>query len=300
MRSGRPLPLLAAAVTLVLWASAFVAIRHLGETVPPGALSLGRLLVASVVLGVLVVVRRPSRPSRRDWPGLIAIGLLWYALYNVALNAAETRIDAGTAAVLIQVAPIIMTLLAMLFLGERPSVYAVPGLALAFLGVVVISLATSRGGRGDWVGVGLALLAALAYAVSMIVQKPLMSRLPAIRVTWVACSVGAVACLPFGGDLVEVTRTGSTADLWWLVYLGVFPTAVAFTTWAYALTHMNASSLGSMTYLVPPITVLLGWLLLGEVPPSLAFLGGALCLAGVALTRRRSRTRREDAAATAR
>lgn len=301
MRAGRPLPLLAAAVTLVLWASAFVAIRHLGETVPAGALSLGRLVVASIALGILVAVRRPARPSRRDWPRLIAIGLLWYALYNVALNAAETRIDAGTAAVLIQVAPIIMTLLAMLFLGERPSVFAVPGLAIAFLGVVVISLATSSGGNGDWLGVALALLAALAYAVSMIVQKPLMSRLPSIRVTWLACTVGAVACLPFAGDLFDVVaRTTSGADLWWVVYLGVFPTAVAFTTWGYALAHMNASTLGSMTYLVPPVTVLLGWLLLGEVPPALAFLGGAMCLVGVALTRRRSRARREDTGAPAR
>jgi drug/metabolite transporter (DMT)-like permease len=300
MRQARPLPLLAASVTLVLWASAFVAIRHLGETVPPGALSLGRLLVASAALSVLVAVRRPARPSRKDWPGLVTVGLLWYALYNVALNASETRIDAGTAAVLIQVAPILMTVLAVLFLGERPSWYAVPGLALAFLGVVVISLATGPGGGRDWLGVGLALLAALAYAVSMIVQKPLMSRLPAIQVTWLACTIGAVACLPFAGDLVEVTSTASTADVWWVIYLGLFPTALAFTTWAYALTHMNASSLGSMTYLVPPITVLLGWLLLGEVPPALAFVGGALCLVGVALTRRRSRARRLDAEAPAR
>ncbi len=86
-----------------------------------------------------------------------------------------------------------------------------------------------------------------------------------------------------------------------MVYLGVFPTAIAFTTWAYALTHMNASSLGVTTYLVPPITVLLGWLFLGEVPPALAFVGGALCLAGVALTRKKGRVRRtaEDAPAAA-
>ena len=83
------------------------------------------------------------------------------------------------------------------------------------------------------------------------------------------------------------TRIGprASSSIWWLVYLGVFPTALAFTTWAYALSHMNASSLGATTYLVPPITVLLGWLFLGEVPPALAFVGGALCLGGVALTR---------------
>ncbi len=292
--TSRTLPLFAVAVTLVFWASAFVAIRHLGDDVTPGALSLGRLLVGSVALGVLVLVRRPAWPSRRDWPGLVAIGLLWYAIYNIALNASETRIDAGTASILIQVAPILMTVLAVLFLRERPSVYAGPGLAIAFAGVVVISLATSDGGHRDWLGVALALIAALAYAVSMIVQKPLMARLPAIQVTWVACTVGAVACLPFAGDLLDATRTAPASSLWWVVYLGIFPTAIAFTTWAFALSHMNASSLGSTTYLVPPITVLLGWLLLDEVPPALAFFGGVLCLAGVALTRRRPRGRRKQ------
>ncbi|HEU4515305.1 MAG TPA: DMT family transporter [Nocardioidaceae bacterium] len=293
MPRSRLLPLLAVATTLFLWASAFVAIRHLGPDFSPGALSLGRLLVGSACLGALVAVRRPAWPSRGDWPRLVAIGLLWYAVYNVALNAAETRIDAGTASILIQVSPIIMTVLAVVFLRERPSVYAVPGLAIAFVGVVVIAFATSDGGPDrDWTGVGLALLAALAYSVSMIAQKPLMGRLPAIQVTWVACTVGAVACLPFLGDLADATRTAPASSLWWVVYLGVFPTAIAFTTWAFALSHMDASSLGVTTYLVPPITVLLGWLLLGEVPPALAFLGGALALAGVALTRKKARVRR--------
>ena len=298
MPRSRLLPLLAVSVTLFFWASAFVAIRHLSSDVSPGALSLGRLLVGSVCLGALVAVRRPAWPSRADWPRLVAIGLLWYGVYNVALNAAETRIDAGTASILIQFAPILMTVLAVLFLGERPSVYAGPGLAIAFAGVVVISLATSSGGADrDWVGVALALLAALAYSISMIVQKPVMARLPAIQVTWVACTVGAVACLPFAGQLVDAARTAPASSMWWVVYLGVFPTAVAFTTWAYALTHMNASSLGVTTYLVPPITVLLGWLFLGEVPPALAFVGGALCLGGVALTRKKGRARRTAAEA---
>jgi drug/metabolite transporter (DMT)-like permease len=76
-----------------------------------------------------------------------------------------------------------------------------------------------------------------------------------------------------------------------VVYLGVFPTAIAFTTYAFALTHMSASSLGVTTYLVPPITVLMAWLLLAETPPALAYVGGALCLVGVALARRRPKAR---------
>ena len=74
-----------------------------------------------------------------------------------------------------------------------------------------------------------------------------------------------------------------------MVYLGVFPTAIAFTTYAFALQHMTASSLGITTYLVPPITIFLGWLFLGEVPPTMAYAGGALALVGVAVARRKPR-----------
>ena len=116
-------------------------------------------------------------------------------------------------------------------------------------------------------GVVLCLVAAVVYSISLVLQKPLVARLPAIHVTWLACTVGAVVCLPFAGQLVDDARAASAADVWWVVYLGVFPTAIAFTTYAYALRTMTASSLGVTTYLVPPITIVMGWLFLGETPP---------------------------------
>jgi drug/metabolite transporter (DMT)-like permease len=284
-------------VTLVFWASAFVAIRHLGDHVGPGELSLGRLLVGSLCLGAVLLTRRAwRRPRASDWVGLVAIGVLWFGVYNVALNAGERRVDAGTAAMLIQLSPALIAVLAVLFLRERSSAYLWVGLVVAFGGVAVISLSTAPGGDRDVVGVLLCLLSAAVYAISVILQKPLMARLPAIQVTWVACTVGAVACLPFAPGLVSDLGTMAASDVGWVVYLGVFPTAIAFTTYAYALTHMSASSLGVTTYLVPPITVVMAWLLLGETPPTWAYVGGALCLVGVALARHKPRRPAEAAA----
>ena len=94
-RHERLLPLVAALITVVLWASAFVGIRSAGSDFSPGSLALGRLLVGSVVLGVFSFARRERRPPRSSLSGLIACGLLWFALYNVSLNAAERRVDAG-------------------------------------------------------------------------------------------------------------------------------------------------------------------------------------------------------------
>jgi drug/metabolite transporter (DMT)-like permease len=69
----------------------------------------------------------------------------------------------------------------------------------------------------------------------------------------------------------------------------VFPTAIGFTTWAYALARTSAGRLGATTYLVPAVAIVLAWALLGEVPPVLALAGGALCLVGVAISRRPGR-----------
>jgi drug/metabolite transporter (DMT)-like permease len=304
-RPGAPstptwLPLAAVGVTLLLWASAFVAIRHLAGAFSPGSLSLGRLVVGSLCLGAVALGRGLPRPTGRQWLSIVVIGVLWFGIYNVALNAGEHHVDAGTAVMLIQISPVLVALLAATFLNERFTLYLGLGLALAFAGVALIATA-SGGSSGDRsvLGVVLCLLSAVVYSVSLVMQKPLVARLPAIHVTWLACTVGAVVCLPFVGRLVDDTRSASAADVWWVVYLGVFPTAIAFTTFAYALRTMSASSLGVTTYLVPPITIVMGWLFLDETPPGMAYVGGVLALVGVAVARRKPRTLAGEAPAPA-
>ncbi|CAN5644740.1 DMT family transporter [soil metagenome] len=285
------LPVAAVGVTLLLWASAFVAIRHLADDFSAGPLSLGRLVVGAVALAAFALPRGLPRPSTAQWRSIVVIGVLWYGVYMVALNEGEQRVDAGTAAMLIQVSPVLIAVLAAIFLRERFTPQLVLGLALAFSGVAVIGFASSPGGHRDLLGVGLCLVSAIVYSVSLIVQKPLVAQLSSLHVTWLACTVGAVVCLPFAGALVSEAADAPASSLGWLVYLGIFPTAIAFTTYGYALQHMTASSLGVTTYLVPPITVVMSLVLLDEVPPTMAYVGGALALVGVAVARRTARPR---------
>ena len=286
------LPLAAIAVTVVLWASAFVAIRHVGHEVSAGALSLGRLLVASLVLGAFVWVRRQPAAETSGWPSgaawirLLICGVTWFGIYNVALNEAEQRVDAGTAAMLVNVGPILIALLAGLLLGEGFPRQVLTGMAVAFAGVLVIGWSSSPGGGADVWGVTLCVVAAVAYAIGVITQKPLLKDVSALRITWLACVIGAVSCLPFAPALVRDLSAAAPSTVGWVLYLGVMPTALAFTTWAYALARSSAGRLGASTYLVPPVAILLAWALLGETPALLAFLGGGICLLGVYLSRR--------------
>ena len=202
------LPLAAVAVTLLLWASAFVAIRHLGDDFSPGALSLGRLLVGAVCARVSWRCRAAFRDrSRRDLVSIVVIGVLWFGVYNVALNAGERRVDAGTAAMLIQVSPVLIALLAAVFLDERFTVYLArrPGAGLRRRRADrALDLAGQRR-RPDR-------CAALPGQRGGVLDQPdppeaAVARVSAVQVTWLACTIGAVAACRSPGRLVRQTRT---------------------------------------------------------------------------------------------
>jgi drug/metabolite transporter (DMT)-like permease len=286
---GQTLIAVAVAVTIALWASAFVAIRYADRELSPGALALGRLLVGSVALGALVLVRREPLPGRRQLPGIVICGVLWFGLYNVSLNAAETRVDAGTAAMLVNIGPILIAIFAGLILREGFPSRLFAGCLVSFAGAVVIGLATSRHGLHEILGAALCVVAAFAYAGGVVAQKPVLRHASPLMVTWLACTIGAVSCLPYAGTFVRQLGHAGGSTLVWTIYLGVAPTAIGFVTWAYALSRTTAGRMGSTTYLVPPLALLFGWVFLSEVPPWLVLPGGALCLAGVALARTRGR-----------
>src|SRR6266498_9405 len=110
--------IVAAGITVVLWASAFVSIRSAGSAYSPGALALGRLLTGAMVLAAMSLVRLVGLPPRAAWPGIVLSGVLWFGSYMVALNAGERQVDAGTAALVVNVGPVLIALLGGWLLGE--------------------------------------------------------------------------------------------------------------------------------------------------------------------------------------
>jgi drug/metabolite transporter (DMT)-like permease len=278
--------LAAALVTVTLWGSAFVAIRDAGTTLSPGSLALGRLLVSLVLLGAAAALRREPLPARGDLGRIAAFGVLFLGVYSVTLNAAERRVDAGTAAMLVNVGPILIAVLAGIFLREGFPRWLFAGCAVAFSGCVLIGVANTQASSRAGVGIALVVLAAFAYATAVVIQKTVLARVSPLQVTWLGCLAAAVVCLPFLPTLVGELDEAGAEGIGWIVYLGVGPTALGFAAWAFALRRMTAGRLASLAYLIPVVAILLGWTLLGETPPWLAAVGGALCLAGVYVARR--------------
>lgn len=280
--------LAAGLLTVSLWGSAFVGIRAAGEAFSPGSLALARLFVSCVILGGVAVIRRDTLPARSDLLKIAIYGVLWLAVYSTSLNAAEHLVDAGTAALLVTVGPIVVAILAGVFLHEGFPRNLFAGCAIAFAGCVLIGFATTQSRIGGWAGIVLLAIAVLAYSTAIVVQKPVLSRVPSFQVTFIGILAATIACLPFAPSLVSELPKATPTAIAWTVYLGAFPTAVGFATWAYALGRTKAGQLGTLTYLAPVVAVLLGWVVLRETPPWLALAGGALALAGVYWARRGS------------
>jgi drug/metabolite transporter (DMT)-like permease len=287
------LPIIAAAVTVLLWASAFVVIRFCGAEFSPGALAFIRLAVGTIVLVAVAVVMRPPLPRGRGLALVVGYGLLWFAAYTVVLNWAEQHLDAGTAALLVNFAPILVAVLAGLFLDEGFPRPLVVGIVVAFAGVVLIAIGGSAVGANDRLGVALGLLAAVLYALGVLLQKVALRTVNAIAATWVGCAAGMIATTPFAGQALDEIVVAPPLALAGVIFLGVGPTAIAFLTWAYALNRTDAGKMAATTLAVPAVAIFLSWLFLGEVPTILGFVGGALALGGVVISRRRSQPVRQ-------
>jgi len=279
---------------VVLWASAFVAIRSAGGHFAPGALALGRLLVASLALGVVWLLGGGGWPPRAAWPGILGSGLLWFGLYMVTLNWGERDVDAGTAAMLVNIGPILLALLAGWLLHEGLPPRLAAGMAVSFGGVLVVGISESDGGRTSVVGVVLCLVAAVCYAAGVVGQKLALRHASAVQVTAFGCFTGTAACLPFAGQFLSQLGSAPVSATLQVVYLGLFPTTLGFTTWAYALARTTSGRMGATIYAVPTLVIIMSWLILGQVPRWVAVAGGALCLAGVAVSRSRSRAGRVE------
>lgn len=281
----------ALATTLLLWASAFVGIRYAVREYDPGALALFRNLITAAALFAVGAFWRPKalqRPAAGDLARIVVAGVIGIALYQVSLISGEQSVDAGTASLIINTSPIFTAVFALLILQERLGLRGWVGVFLGFFGAAL--LVTSHHGEARFgVGALWVLTAAVAQAVSFVIQKPLLLRLGPFAVTaWVGL-FGALSVLPWAGTMLHDIGRASALATAAAVYLGLFPAAIGNLTWAYALTHLPAGRASTALYLVAPIALLISWLLLREQPALQALVGGGVVISSVALVNLRRR-----------
>lgn len=282
--AGRLALVAAAGITLVTWAGAFVAIGIAAPELSPAPFALARLGSAALVL-LLAAPLMPGNqlrlPRLADLPTIAMMALLGFPIYHIALNAGQRVVTPGVASLLIATLPIFATVLARMTLKEKLKPAGWIGIAVGFSGVSL--LVTGGANLSVDPNAALILLSAAAGAGFMVTQRFLTRRYSGFTLTIWGIWLGALMLTPFLPQLVGELGRASDAVLLSVLYLGIFPTALAYVTWAHVLKNLPAARATALLFFVPPMAFTLAWLILGTVPTWLDVTGGLVIITGVAI-----------------
>ena len=290
-RSARQ-PLLAAgavACTIVSWASAFPFIRIGLQGLAPLPLAAARFATAALLVIAWLAYRRPPLPTWRDGLRFVLCGFLGIALYNALLNTGEKTVAAGAASFIVNTLPIFTALLAAVFLGERFNRWGWPGSLVSLAGIAVIARG-QPGGLTLGAGSTLILGAALCSASYFVLQRRLIPVYGALTCTAYTLLAGAVLLAPWLPGALSSLGSAPHGTVQAVLVLGVFPAALGYATWTFALGYFGAARAANFLYLTPAVATALSAVLTGERPGLATLCGGLMAIAGVVFVALRGRS----------
>ena len=278
----KPLDVLIALMVPIVWGMGLVIAKPAVDQFPPILLMALRFTVTALLLVWFVPVPRGMRKS------LAIVALVGSTFqYGLSYNGLKL-LDASTTALIVQIETPFLLLISAVWLGDRLTTRQIMGLAIAFVGIYILTGAPNLVGK--WMGIGLAISGSFMWALGQALMRRLTERHPNRlsgigTIAWV--SVFAAPQLFVASVIVEnqhwyhITHAG--VAVWGaVVYLGVIMTAFGYACWYHVLGRYPASQAGPYLLLLPVFSILGGWLFLGEAINQCMLIGGAVIVFGVA------------------
>jgi drug/metabolite transporter (DMT)-like permease len=253
-------------VFCVLWSLAFTMSKLALADCPPLLLLTIRFLTAGpITLAIAVLLGAKWRLTWRDGLILAVLGIVNHALYLGLTNSGLRTVSSGLMALIVSTSPVFTALLAACFLDEELTYRKVIGLTLGVAGVAVIVESRLVGGTADAAGIGFAIAALLSFAGGSILFKRFAPRADPVVGNGVQMLAGGFAMAPFA---LSLESAGAIVPTWRLAgamaYLILCGSIVGWLLWFRLLNVFGATAASAWHFLMPPLGMLFGWLLLGE------------------------------------
>lgn len=289
MASGGPLlneartDLARLAVPGLIWGTSFYFIAEGLDAFPAIMITPMRIAFGFATLALVPAAR--VRIPRTAWPRLLVLGIIWMAVPLTMFPFAEERVASSVAGMLNGAIPLFVATVATLVYKRRPSRAQLYGLAVGFVGVVLIALPTLDDGSSSVFGIVLILIALVCYGFALDLAGPLQREYGSLPVLWNTQLVALVLTAPFG-----IAKVGDVEFAWkpflMIVALGVFGTALAYVAMAANAGRFGSTRASVTTYLIPVVSLILGAVILDETVEIVSVLGCAVTLWGAYLAGR--------------
>jgi drug/metabolite transporter (DMT)-like permease len=271
------------AIPGLIWGASFLFIAEGLEAVGPAGVTLVRILIGFVTLGLFPGAWKPV--PRSAWGSIALLGVVWMAFPLTMFPFAEERVSSALTGMLNGANPLFTAVVASFLARKLPARGILIGLGVGMLGGVLMALPALGEGRSSGIGVGLILAALVSYGFALNLARPLQQRYGVLPVIWRAQAVALLLTAPLGvPDLVHLRW--SAGPILALLALGALGTGVAFVLLTHAAGKFGATRASSATFLMPPVALLLGVAVRHDRVAPLAVLGGAICVAGAWLMNR--------------
>jgi drug/metabolite transporter (DMT)-like permease len=289
---SRPLWLIAApAVFLILWSAGFaiakLGLQHAG---PMTILALRYGIAVAILIPVALALRVPFPPTPRAWADVAIVGFLIQVVYfGLCYIAFKSGVTAGGVAIVVCLQPILVALVAPRLVGEAVGRQGWIGLALGLSGAAIVILSRSEVGADTWFGVACTVVALLGITGGTLWEKRFGVTHHPVAANLIQYAVGLAFALPAAWMTESMVIDWDPTFVAVMAYLVLGNSLLAMTLLLAMIRAGEVSRVSSLFYLVPPLSALFAWPLLGEAMPPLAWGGMALAALGVAMVSRPSR-----------